>query len=122
MGIFGSLLGFVLGVVVVRAFMLDNVEELGWRIFWSEVQGGRAGELGNVASSATFLKCFVGGIVGAALGGFVGERMGGVPTDPKTGLPPLKVETKKCPFCAEEIMKEAVVCKHCNRDVPTQAT
>jgi len=27
---------------------------------------------------------------------------------------------RKCPFCAEFIKKEAVVCKHCGRDLPGQ--
>jgi len=27
--------------------------------------------------------------------------------------------TRKCPFCAEEIKEEAVICRFCNRDVPT---
>lgn len=29
----------------------------------------------------------------------------------------VKPQTKKCPFCAEQIKYEAVVCKHCGRSV-----
>jgi len=33
---------------------------------------------------------------------------------PKAGDEP---KWKKCPFCAEDIRAEAVVCRHCNRDI-----
>jgi len=29
----------------------------------------------------------------------------------------IKSSLVQCPFCAEDIKKEAIVCKHCNRDL-----
>jgi hypothetical protein len=30
-------------------------------------------------------------------------------------------DTRKCPFCAEDVKVEAIACKHCGRDIPTSS-
>jgi hypothetical protein len=52
--------GGLLGVLLVRAFFLDRVEELGWRMFWSGIGNGEPMQMGAVLQSATFAKCACG--------------------------------------------------------------
>jgi hypothetical protein len=37
-------------------------------------------------------------------------------------VPPPPQPMKKCPFCAEQVLLEAKVCKHCGRDLPSSET
>jgi hypothetical protein len=62
--------GAVIGLMVVRAFMLDPIEEMGWSMFWEAFFNGRMSsqDMGMVLQSATFMKLLIGTFVG----GFVG--------------------------------------------------
>ena len=36
---------------------------------------------------------------------------------PKIEPQAAKADTRRCPFCAEVVMRAAIVCKHCGRDI-----
>ena len=44
--IYFVLIGAVIGLLVVRGFFLDPVEEAGWRIFWDALFRGHIGMRG----------------------------------------------------------------------------
>lgn len=52
--------------------------------------------------------------------GAVSPPPGARPPVPPAQTPP-RAATKKCPFCAEEILAEAVKCKHCQSSLTAQA-
>lgn len=63
---------------------------------------GRSGVLWFIIGALTAV---IGLVVIAAL-----------PSERSTQKP--RGNSKRCPFCAEEILSAAVVCKHCGRDIP----
>ena len=59
-----------------------------------------------------------GGLIGFAVGAVIDQLVGSHSRDSSKVAPEAR-EERKCPHCAEPILKEARVCKHCGRDVET---
>jgi hypothetical protein len=64
--------GFVLGVGLVRLFLLDTIEQIAFRLFFEALGNGGSGFSGSqILQSTTFWKCLVGGGVCALLAAFL---------------------------------------------------
>jgi len=65
----GFTFGGLLGVLLVRAFFLDLMEQMGWRMFWEGLGHGESMNWGMVLQSTTFAKSLAGFLlVGVATG------------------------------------------------------
>jgi hypothetical protein len=64
------LCGGIFGVLLIRAFALDPIEQMGWSLFWSGVAHAEVMNSRIVLGSSTFAKCccgFLGMAIGAAV-------------------------------------------------------
>jgi hypothetical protein len=68
--------GALIGLLLVRSFMLDTFEEIGWRMFWDTLFKGNFSTkgIGRVVESATFTKSVIGMAVGGIIGLLVATR------------------------------------------------
>ncbi len=73
--VLGFLIGGIAGVILVRSFLLDGLEEIGWRVFWEEFWNGRLMNLGDVLNSSTFWKTFSGFLIGGSAGSAIASRI-----------------------------------------------
>lgn len=99
---FGGAICFVLGILLIGyALTMDVSVSTGF---------GRVNNLGLMAERQNSL----------ILGGFL--FLAGVLMHLFAKKPTIKTNTKKCPFCAELINKDAIKCKHCGSDIDSITT
>ena len=112
----GAIVGMIVGVMLVRGFFFDAAEEIGWRVFWHQFRnGGISGkDFQHVSDSATMAKT----LLGAAFGLLAGVALGAKLEDSsRRALHSQRID-RQCPFCAETIKIQAVICRHCQRELP----
>jgi len=67
----GFVIGGAIGVVIIRAFILDEIEVLAFNMFWDSIkEKDLAFDMKTILNSTTFLKCSLSFLVGGILGGF----------------------------------------------------
>jgi len=71
--------GGVIGVVVVRLFILTKFQIIGWNMFWKNLSHFNFDMFKLIFKSATFGKCLlgflIGGGIGAGAGFFLGKKL-----------------------------------------------
>jgi len=64
-----AVIGGIIGVAVVRLFLLNSIQIIGWNLFWNNLSHFSFNSFKFIFKSETFLKCFFGFIIGAGAGG-----------------------------------------------------
>jgi hypothetical protein len=67
-----AIIGVIIGVAVVRLFLLNSFQILGWNLFWKNLSHLNFDMFKLVFKSATFGKCLLGSIIGGGVGVIAG--------------------------------------------------
>ena len=83
--------------------------------------GGRINNIGLINDKQNLLLVFAAcSIVGAIFVAFEGNRIPARVPLPAASMTPWRIE-RKCPFCAEQIKAEAVICRYCQKEMPPES-
>ncbi len=73
----GFLIGAAIGVAIVRLFLLDFVEVIGWHMVFEHIKHGaslKSSDIEMILNSTTFMKLATGAIAGGFIGSFLEGR------------------------------------------------
>ena len=80
--------------------------------------GRRVNNIGLMNDKQNLLLVFAAIAIVGALFSAVGWNRSPAAAPASTAIAQTSTEHRKCPFCAEQIKLEAIVCRFCQRDVP----
>ena len=101
-----AILGGVVGVIFVRAFLLDPVEKVGFAMVMNNLDKLGSSDMKVVLNSSTFWKCSFGFIIGAVIAGMSYKRFQkGTANTPPQSSPPLPAQQLSIESKMEELKR-----------------